>query len=85
MVLMMLKETIMEAEIHNGKTIVVRHKFDPDEIEVGSMWMSSGNNVVTVTENDGEWITYQWEESAGTKYNSKDYFAFQCRYCLIID
>ena len=82
---MMLKEKIMETEVHSGKTIVVRHKFAADEIEVGSKWMSSGGSVVTIFENDGEWITYQWEESTGTKYHTKDSFSFQTRYCLIID
>jgi len=65
-----------------------------DEIKVGQKWQSSEGHIVTVCnlnkhklENELEyyWVDYEWQEKSGPKKISKNSFAFQCDYCLIID
>ena len=82
----------MTVERHYGRDIVVGHIFPAHEVEIGSVWQSSTGNTVTVTANDGEWITYQWAEAREVdgvmqtqiKSHEKLCFAFQCRYCLVV-
>lgn len=83
--------THMETEIQNGHTIVVRHFFKPDEIEVGSRWMGSSGGIVTVEGlnqygSTDPWteVVYSWMENGEKRTHEKDCFSFQCRYCLIV-
>jgi hypothetical protein len=79
-----------ETEIISGHSVVVRHMFKEKEIKIGSNWISSSGNIVTVEEvipyddKQGIQIVYSWEENGERKTHSKESFSFQCRYCLII-
>lgn len=88
----------MRIEEHYGEKIVCDHIYKHDEIKVGQRWQGSSGNVVTVEkvksilehDEDGEVIDhvihYYWYDSMGKKVtHNKLAFAFQCRYCLIID
>ena len=81
-------------EILNGYTAVVGHIFKAEEIQVGSRWVRADgfNHIVTVEGlnsygSTDPWIevVYSWELE-GVKYtNDRDAFAFQCRYCLVLE
>ena len=77
----------MDIEEHHGRKIVCRHIFKADEIKIGSRWQGSGGSIVEVTSVDGlGWVEYKWNDSLGeVKVHEKESFAFQCRYCLIVD
>lgn len=72
---------------------IVHHIFSVDEMRqmVGTNWISSSNSVVTISkieEPTPGWqeIFYEWpptEHSRG--FHNKERFAFQCRYCLLVD
>ena len=83
-----------ETEIINGHKAVVRHFFKPHEIKVGSRWCAaSGSNHIVTVEGINQYgstdpwheVVYSWEENGVKKTHDKDQFAFQCRYCLIIE
>jgi hypothetical protein len=68
---------------------VVRHFFKPYEIQIGSRWCvaNGSNHIVTIEDiihygSTDPWyeVVYSWEETW-----QKETFAFQCRYCLIIE
>ena len=83
----------------NGNRIVVQHFFKGPEIQVGSRWQGSSDNIVTVEEvkilpqmpegngdiRDWYEIYYFWEEKGEKKTWNKDCFNFQVRYCLILE
>jgi hypothetical protein len=87
-----------ETEIIDGRKAVVRHFFKPHEIQVGSRWARADGSrgYVTVEEikvypasdhEENHWyeIYYSWEENGVKKTWQKETFAFQCRYCLIVE
>lgn len=85
-----------ETEIINGYNAVVRHIFKGEEIKIGQRWIAIGGYIVTIEdvkiyppehENDKPFydIYYSWYENGVKKSNDKDWFSFQCRYCLIVD
>ena len=81
-----------ETKIQNGHKFIIGHFFNADEIQVGSRWIGSGGGIVTVEGLNtygsiGPWIEvqYSWYEKGEKRTHEKDVFAFQCRYCLIVD
>jgi hypothetical protein len=81
-----------ETEIIDGRKAVVRHFFEPHEIQVGSRWIGSSGSIVVVEGinqygSTDPWyeVMYSWEENGVKKTWQKETFAFQCRYCLIIE
>jgi len=77
----------MVIEEHHGRMIVCQHIYKPEEIVIGCRWQGSGGSVVTVESicNLG-WVTYSWTDVNGVKKtHEKESFAFQCRYCLIVE
>lgn len=83
-----------ETEIIDGRKAVVRHFFKTHEIQVGSRWAradgSKGYVTVERFNSYGDtdpWheVVYSWEENGVKKTWQKETFAFQCRYCLIIE
>jgi hypothetical protein len=75
----------METETIFGHPAIVRHFFSPDEITLGSKWISSLGNIVKIELIEGQTIYYSWTENGELKKHNKDSFSFQCRYSLIID
>lgn len=85
-----------QTEVSKDKKIVIGHIFKGTEIPVGSKWMSSSGSIVTVEKvvgypasdhEDHNWydVHYSWMENGEKKVHNKDYFSFQCRYCLIVE
>ena len=83
-----------ETEIINGHKAVVRHFFEPHEIQVGSRWARADGSKGYVTVEGfnsygsvDPWheVVYSWEENGVKKTWQKENFIFQCRYCLIIE
>ena len=76
----------MRIETQNGRKIVCGHIFKIDKIKVGQIWQGVGGFTVTITKIENNHIYYQWEEENGiVKTHNKESFAFQCRYCLVVD
>jgi hypothetical protein len=65
-----------------GNVIIIHHIFPPDLIKIGSRWMNSGGGIVTITSVNKDIISYKQCDGS---INNKDSFAFQCRYCKIVD
>ena len=83
-----------ETEIIDGHKAVVRHFFKAHEIQVGSRWARADGSKGYVTVegfnsygSTGPWyeVVYSWEENGVKKTWQKETFAFQCRYCLIVE
>ena len=74
----------MRIERHNGRNLVCGHIFPTNEIEPGQEWASSSNAIVVVESVDQDLVTYTWTENGETKRHTKEAFAFQCRYCMVL-
>lgn len=60
----------------------------PDHmVKTGQRWASAdgSNREVQVTSADTEWVGYTWSEGEKSIHHEKLNFAFQCRYCLVLD
>lgn len=71
----------MRVENHHSRNIVCGHIFDRKHIKVGQVWQGVSGATVTVTQRNADWVTYL--QSNGVAH-TKEAFAFQCRYCLVI-
>lgn len=74
-------------ELQNGFKILCGTILPASKLGVGQRWLGGGSKtpvtIVEVTVNSGDvWITY---ESPLQKRHSKLAFAFQCRYCLVVE
>jgi hypothetical protein len=81
-----------ETELIDGRKAIVRHFFKAHEIQVGSRWIGSSGGIVTIEGfntygSTDPWIevVYSWEKDGEKFTHEKDAFAFQCRYCLIVE
>lgn len=73
-------------EQHHGRTIVCGYIFPLNEIKPGQEWQGSSGSVVTIESVDADgWVTYWWTERGERKSHTKEAFAFQCRYCLVLN
>lgn len=55
-------------------------------VKTGQRWASaSGGDREVFVESAGEWVDYSWLEGGDKKLHTKLNFAFQCRYCLVLD
>lgn len=74
----------MEIKVVNGRKLLVRHMFKVHEIDVGSTWAAADetDSTVEVVGINGDWLTYRHPDG---KEFEKDWFSFQCRYCLVLD
>lgn len=77
----------MRVETINNRHLLCGHILHRAQLKVGQKWApASGDNyTVTIQRIDGDWITYGWREADGYKIHVKDWFSFQCRYCLVLD
>lgn len=78
----------MRLEVKHSRVLLCGHILSPEFILVGQRWASAdgSNREVTVSNVDGDWIEYTWSDGDGAAvYHAKLSFAFQCRYCLIVD
>lgn len=83
-----------ETETRNGHKFIVGHFFKAHEIEVGSRWARADGSKGFVTVeglnsygSTDPWfeVVYSWEVNGKKFTHEKESFAFQCRYCLIVD
>lgn len=77
----------MRIEKHHGQYIVCGHIFPIEEIDVGEIWQASGGATVEIisVDADKDSVKYRWTTSGGIQSHSKSSFAFQCRYCKIVN
>lgn len=69
------------------RSILCCHIFSNEDLSllVGSRWGGGGSTTVILDSVDGEWATYSWFEDGVKKSHEKLGFAFQCRYCLLME
>jgi hypothetical protein len=74
----------MRVEVINGRKLVCEHIYPANELVVGQEWAPAdgGKLAVTIRAIEGEEILYG-RYGEDTTY-SKDWFNFQCRYCLVL-
>lgn len=77
----------MRIETVNGRHLLCGGILKPSAVQVNQRWAAASGNdhVVTVEAADGELVTYSWIEHGAKRIHSKSNFAFQCRYCLVLD
>ena len=75
----------MRFEKHNDNWQVCGYIFPNSEIKIGQRWRAVSGNIVTIEKNEDDDIYYSWMEKGEKKTHDKATFAFQCRYCLIVD
>lgn len=80
----------MRIEKVNGHNVVCGHIYKRDELKVGQRWaQADGANRVVVIRNieklaDGD-VYVQYGEHGNDRTYEKDWFNFQCRFCLIVE
>lgn len=72
----------MRIEKHYGRSIVCGHIFKASSINPGQYWQSSSGSIVLVTQVSDGWVSYMQHDGVP---HAKEAFAFQCRYCLVIN
>ena len=84
----------MRIEVINGHRAVCGHIFPKDELKIGTKWISAdgSNRIVEIRDlvrygigTQFEDISVYYGEHATDQTYEKDSFAFQCRYCLIVE
>jgi hypothetical protein len=74
----------MEIRNQGNDAIVCAHIFPVEDIVIGSKWVGVGGFYVTIESIKDDWVTYSWQENGTPVLHRKDYFSFQCRYCLVL-
>ena len=77
----------MRIETVCGRKLVCGHIYPTNEIKVGQIWAAAdgSDRTVRVLKVDGDWVEYEWQELGKTISHEKLAFAFQCRYCLVVE
>lgn len=77
----------MRVETVHDRQLLCGHILTRDKLAVGQVWASAAgaNRTVTIVAIQNDWITYEWMELGEPVRHEKDWFAFQCRYCLVLD
>lgn len=72
-------------ETVHGRHLLCGGILPADAVQPGQLWCSSSGNTVKVTRIGGDWVEYEWYEDGVRRTHEKLNFAFQCRYCLVLD
>lgn len=56
-----------------------------DMVKPGQTWEAAGGHRVEVVDAQGGWVKYRWTEKGEVREHDKQNFAFQCRYCLVLN
>lgn len=77
----------LRVETVHGRHLLCGGLIDNKHIKHGQAWApaSGGNYTVTISGVRDEWVGYTWLENGVRKYHEKSAFAFQCRYCLVLE
>lgn len=78
---------LVRTENVNGRWLLCGAILPGDSISNGQLWAaaSGADHTVRVSGFRDGWVGYTWEERGARKYHEKEAFAFQCRYCLVLD
>lgn len=75
-------------EFVNGRYLLCGGLIPVDCIKAGQQWASAdGSDRFVKIENvrESEWVDYSWLDNGEKKTHTKLAFAFQCRYCLVLE
>ena len=77
----------MRTEQVHGRWLLCGHILRDDQVKPGQKWAPAdgSNRSVRIVAVAHDWVTYTWDEYGEPKYHDKSIFAFQCRYCLVLD
>lgn len=76
----------MRIETVRGRHLLCGVILPAAQVKTGQVWAAAdGSNRTVTIESGGEWVDYSWLENGEKKLHTKTNFAFQCRYCLVLD
>lgn len=77
----------MRTELVNNRWLLCGHFLADHQIKNGQVWAPAdgSDRTVRVSGDREGWVGYTWMENGVRKYHEKSSFAFQCRYCLVLD
>ena len=76
----------LRIETLHGRHLICGGTLPSSAVKNGQTWAAAdGSNRTVRVESAGEWVDYSWEENGTRKLHTKMNFAFQCRYCLVVD
>lgn len=81
----------MRIETINGRHMLCEHIIRSDMIIPGQVWAPADGSdyevhIISTSVHGGDvWVMYSWTEKGVRYEHEKMAFAFQCRYCLVID
>jgi len=76
----------VRVELIHNRHLLCGHILKRDQLKPRQLWASSSgaDRTVMVDHIHGDWVGYSWIEDGEVKNHTKDWFAFQCRYCLVL-
>ena len=77
----------MRVELVKGRYLLCGAILMESQIAEGQVWAAAdgSDRTVLVESRRGDWVRYSWVEGGVKKEHEKYAFAFQCRYCLVLD
>lgn len=73
-------------ETVHGRHLLCGGVIPTEMVKAGQIWAAAdGSNRTVYIESAGEWVDYSWYENGVKKIHTKMNFAFQCRYCLVLE
>ena len=75
----------MRVETSYDHQILCEYIFNEQDLIPGTRWINSSGSIVTIESMDQDWVVYSWDQYGSKQTNTKDWFSFQCRYCLILE
>lgn len=77
----------MRTELIAGRHLLCGTILPINKLAVGQLWASAdgSDHVVSITAISDGWVSFTWTEHGAQRHHEKTSFAFQCRYCLVVD
>lgn len=76
----------LRIETIHGRHLVCGSILSKSAVKHGQTWApADGTNHTVYIESAGDSVEYSWVENGLKKASTKQNFAFQCRYCLVVD
>lgn len=77
----------MRTEKINGRWLLCGCILPKDKIKPGQVWAQADgtDRIVRIAGVRTGWVCYTWADGGPLQYSEKEAFAFQCRYCLVLE
>jgi hypothetical protein len=77
----------VRVELVHGRYLLCGGLISEEQVKPGQTWAAAdgSDRTVKVDFTQGDWVGYSWQEGSQSKHHQKLIFAFQCRYCLVLE